>query len=192
MYICAIWCATFIFDITTNSLPFKIVLMQVRYIGVSFITLTLLVIAIFFTGHGSWLTKRRLALLLVIPVTNVALALTTQYSTLFRYNYTLVETAGGFSVLGFTNGIWSSAVYLPFNYVMEVATFILLLQVIFGGQKLYARQALLFFAAIVIPVIVDVLFTLGISPVQGYNMVPSDLCIHRDSSGDCSLRVPVY
>jgi len=147
--------------------------MQVRYIAVSFVTLSLLLIAIFFTGHGSWLTKRRLALLLVIPVTTVAFALTTQYSTLFRYNYSLVETAGGFSVLGFTNGIWSSAVYLPFNYIMEVATFVLLLQVIFGGQKLYSRQALLFFIAILIPVIFDILFTLGISPVTGYNMVPS-------------------
>ncbi|MCX6699861.1 MAG: PAS domain S-box protein [Methanomicrobiales archaeon] len=173
MYICAIWCATFIFDISSSSLPFKIGLMQVRYIGISFITLVLLLIAIFFTRHGSWLTKRRLALLLVIPVITVVLVLITQYSTLFRYNYTLLETAGGFSVLGFTNGIWCSAVYIPFNYVMEVATFILLLQVIFGGQKLYARQALLFFAAIVIPVVFDILFTLGISPVKGYNMTPS-------------------
>ena len=173
MYFCAIWCATFIFDISSDSLQIKILMMQVRFLALSFLTLSLLSIAIFFTGHGPWLTKRRLGLLLIIPVINVVLALTTQYSTIFRYNYAVVQTAGGFSVLGYTNGIWSSAVYLPFNYCLELVTFLLLLQVILGGQKLYARQALLFFIAVLIPVIFDILFTLGISPVQGYNIVPS-------------------
>ena len=56
---------------------------------------------------------------------------------------------------------------------MEAITVLLLLHVIFGSPRLYSRQALLFLIAILIPVIVDALFTFGISPVQGYNMAPS-------------------
>lgn len=115
MYICAAWCMTVIFDICSDSLPFKVLIMQVRFMAISFIPLSQLLIAIFFTGRGLWLTRRRLGLLLVIPSVTVVLALTTQYNTLFRYNYSLVQTSAGFSVVGFLNGICSSAMYLPFN-----------------------------------------------------------------------------
>ncbi|MDQ1261276.1 MAG: Methanosis regulatory histidine kinase FilI [Euryarchaeota archaeon] len=173
MYLCVVWTATFALDISSDSLAFKILLMKIRFLTTPFISLSLMLIAILFSGHGTWLTKRRVALLLIIPIITVFLALTTEYSTVFRYNYTLVQTAGGFSVLGFANGIWTRGVYLPFNYIEEAVTLLLLLQVIFGNQRLYARQALLFFVAIQIPVIADILFLFGITPVKNYNIVPS-------------------
>jgi PAS domain S-box-containing protein len=173
MYFCVIWTVTFALDISSDSLAFKILLMKIRFLGLPFISLSLMLIAILFSGHGKWLTKRRMALLLIIPIITVFLALTTEYSTVFRYNYTLVQTAGGFSVLGFANGIWTRGVYFPFIYIEEAVTLLLLLQVIFGNQRLYARQALLFFVAVLIPAIADLLFLFGITPVKNYNIVPS-------------------
>jgi hypothetical protein len=172
MYFCVVWTVTFALDISSDSLAFKIILMKIRFLTIPFISLSLMLIAILFSGHGTWLTKRRMALLLIIPIITVFLALTTEYSTVFRYNYTLVQTAGGFSVLGFANGIWTRGIYLPFNYLEEAVTLLLLLKVIFGGQGLYARQALLFFIAVMIPVIADILFFFGITPVKNYNIVP--------------------
>jgi PAS domain S-box-containing protein len=177
MYFCVIWTVTYALDISSDSLDYKILLMKIRFLGLPFISLSLMLIAIHFTGHGKWLTKRRMALLLVIPIITVLLALTTEYSTVFRYNYALVQTASGFFVLGFTNGIWSRGVYLPFNYLEEAVTLMLLLQMIFGSHKLYARQALLFFVAILIPVIADALFLFGITPVKNYNIVPSTFAL---------------
>jgi len=173
MYFCVVWTVTFALDISSDSLAFKILLMKIRFLTTPFISLSLMLIAIYFSGHGTWLTKRRMTLLLIIPIITVFLALTTEYSTVFRYNYTLVQTAGGFSVLGFANGIWTRGVYFPFIYIEEAVTLLLLLQVIFGNQRLYARQALLFFVAVLIPVIADILFLFGITPVKNYNIVPS-------------------
>jgi PAS domain S-box-containing protein len=173
MYFCVIWTVTFALDISSDSLAFKILLMKIRFLGLPFVSLSLMLIAILFSGHGKWLTKRRMAILLIIPIITVFLALTTEYSTVFRYNYALVQTAGGFSVLGFANGIWTRSIYFPFIYIEEAITLLLLLQVIFGNQRLYARQAQLFFVAVLIPVIADILFLFGITPVKNYNIVPS-------------------
>lgn len=173
MYLCALWTVTFVLDISSESLAFKIFLMKIRFLGVPFISLSLMLIAILFSGHEKWLTKRRMALLLAIPVITVFLALTTEYSTVFRYNYSLIQTDAGFFVLGFANGIWTRTVYLPFNYLEEAVTLLLLLQMIFGSMRLYARQALFFFIAVLIPAIADILFLFGITPVKNYNIVPS-------------------
>ena len=147
--------------------------MKIRFLAQPFISLNLMLIAILFTGHNAWLTKRRMVLLLIIPGITMFLALTTEYSTVFRYNYTLVQVAGDFSVLGFTNGIWTRAVYLPFNYVEVSVTLLLLIQMISGSQRLYARQAMLFFLAVLIPAVADLLFLFGITPVKNYNIVPN-------------------
>jgi PAS domain S-box-containing protein len=177
MYVCAVWALTFALDISTDSLALKIVYMQIRFIGLSFVALLLMIIAIRFTGHGSWLTKRRLAFLLVIPAGTAVLALATGYTPLLRNNYFLAQTAGGFSVLGFSNGIWFTAVYNPFTYAMEIVAILLLLRVAFSPEKLYARQALFFFVAIVIPIVSETLFALGISPVQGYDVTTSTFAV---------------
>ena len=173
MYMCAVWDVTYALDISSDGLELKILLMKIRFLAIPFISLALMLIAILFTGHNAWLTKRRVALLLIIPGITMFLALTTEYSTVFRYNYTLVQTAGDFYVLGFTKGIWTRAVYLPYNYIEELVTLLLLIRVISGSQRLYARQAMFFFLAVLIPAVSDLLFLFGITPVKNYNIVPS-------------------
>ncbi len=192
MYMCAVWNVTYALDISSDGLAFKILLMKIRFLAMPFISLNLMLIAILFTGHGIWLTKRRMVLLLIIPGITMFLALTTEYSTVFRYNYTLVQTAGDFSVLGFTNGIWTRAVYLPFNYVEESVTLLLLTRVITGSQRLYSRQAMLFFLAVLIPAVSRSPFPFRYNSCQELQYRSQYLCLYRDSSGNCPFQVPLH
>ena len=177
MYICAVWAATFALDISTDNLGLKLLFMQIRFLGLPFVTVLLLIITILFSRHGSWLTRQRIALLSVIPLITTVLALLTNYTPLLRSDYHTVITSPGFTVLGFSNGPWSSLIYLPFTYALEIVTVILLLRMLSGTEKISARQALLFLVAIIIPIVSESLFNLGFSPVQGYDMTTSMFAI---------------
>ena len=177
MYLASVWSVTYALDIATDSLAIKIILMQVRFLAVPFIPVLILLMAILFTGHDAWLSKRRIGLLLVIPSVTAFLALTTAFSPLFRFNYYLVQTTSGFSVLGFSAGIWSLAIYLPFSYIVEIVAVLLILWTVFLEREIYARQAAIFLIAILGPALIEFLYFIGITPVPGYNLTPSIFAI---------------
>jgi PAS domain S-box-containing protein len=153
-------------NIATPSLPLKILWHQLQYLLMIFIPPLALVLALEYTGQNQWLTRKRLALIMVIPLLTVVLWLTTPYHTLLRYDFR-VDWSGPFPAMLVSRGpfFW---VYLCYSYaLLFVACWQLL--VAFPLRTMYFYNALLFIAGLLIPVVLNVLFQLGLTPIRGYD-----------------------
>ena len=90
-------------ELLTSSLELKIFLLQLRSATNGFIIPTALALALAYTGRSEWFTRRRWALILIVPVISAILSLTSNYHKLFRYDYHL-DVSGAYPVLLRTNG----------------------------------------------------------------------------------------
>lgn len=89
MWIGVLWALLYALNLSAISLSLKIFFFQLQFIPIAFSAPTILALALQYTQRGAWLTRRRLVLLLAIPVLSIPLALTGNYQTLFRYDYSL-------------------------------------------------------------------------------------------------------
>ena len=153
-------------NIATPSLPLKILWHQLQYLLMIFIPPLALVLALEYTGQSQWLTRKRLAWLASVPSLLVLLWLTTPYHTLLRYDFR-VDVSGPFPIMLFARGpfFW---VYLLYSYTLLVVACWQLL-VAFPLRTMYFYNALLLIAGLLIPVVINVLFQLGLTPIRGYD-----------------------
>ena len=153
-------------NIATPSLPLKILWHQLQYLLMIFIPPLALVLALEYTGQSQWLTRKRLAWLASVPSLLVLLWLTTPYHTLLRYDFR-VDVSGPFPIMLFARGpfFW---VYLVYSYMLLLIACWQLL-VAFPLRTMYFYNALLLIAGLLIPVAINVLFQLGLTPIRGYD-----------------------
>ncbi len=124
-----------------------------------------LVTVLEYTGQQRWLTRRRLALLLVEPAVFTVLVWTNGGSGLHE----LVWTAGsrGFVeeystfVMDFGLGFWAHQVY---SYLLVTAGGFLLLGTIFRTRDLYRSQSTALLLAIALPMIGNALYVFRVLP----------------------------
>ncbi|MHB9285415.1 histidine kinase N-terminal 7TM domain-containing protein [Halobacteriales archaeon Cl-PHB] len=124
-----------------------------------------LVTALEFTGHGRWLTRRRLAALLVEPAAFTFLVWTNGTSGLHE----LMWTAGGRGFVGdystfvmeFGLGFWAHQVY---SYVLVTAGGFLLLRMILRSRDLYRTQSTALLGAMALPMIGNALYVFRAVP----------------------------
>ncbi len=174
MGLATFWALEYGLDISATSLSHKLFLLNLRVIPIALIPGAALWLALEYTGQDAWLTRRRLALLLVVPVLVILLAWTNSYHSLYRYNLRLNLDAP-FPLL-----IWERG---PIYWVAELyagtvsAAAILVLIRSFRTRGLYAGNTLILIAGILIPMATDVLFNVGVTPWQGYNPASSVLVV---------------
>jgi len=175
MWCAAVWPIDCAFDLMTETLWLKILLLQIRFLALPFISVLQLVFIITYLRKEEWIGGWRKALLFTIPVATIILALTTGFHTLYRYNYQ-VDLSGPFPTLLFTNGI-GYQVYIVFTYLVMFTGFVLLLFVQPETHTLYRRQRLLILTGLALPLAFDILYHIGATPYRGLNLVPFAMMI---------------
>ncbi|MBN1138406.1 MAG: GAF domain-containing protein, partial [Anaerolineae bacterium] len=173
MWLAAFWALEYGLYMSITSLPLKVFLMNLRMTFGSFLPLVVLWLALEHTGRGAWLTRRRLALLLVVPVFTVLLAWASDYHSLYRYNPRLNPDAP-FPLLIWDRGplYWVTQSYSVM--VVLGAVWILIRSLRARGLL---RNTLVLIVGILIPLSTDVLYDLGITPWRGYNPTSTTLVI---------------
>ncbi|MFZ5819764.1 MAG: histidine kinase N-terminal 7TM domain-containing protein [Chloroflexota bacterium] len=121
-------------DAATQFIGVKIV-----YLGIAIEPSAFLVFAIQYTGRHSWLNRRNLGLLAVIPGITLLLIWTNDWHGLF-WEKMWMETANGLSLLRWERGVWS-AVNAIYSYILGVLAFLLLVQAFLRAPRLYRAQA---------------------------------------------------
>jgi PAS domain S-box-containing protein len=156
-YICAV------------SLPLKTALLQLQFMPIPLTPPVVLILALDYTGHAHWLTRRRLMMLFVVPVITQLLALTYPFQSLLRSNFRL-DTTGLLPVLYSDKGPWYW-LHIAYSYLLIVVACGLL--VTQGrGRALRFRSTVAIILAVLIPAVADMLFNAGLSPVPGYDPAP--------------------
>jgi hypothetical protein len=106
------------------------------------------------SGHRSWLTFPRIALLSVIPVISAFLALTAQWHDLFFFDPYL--QGNGQYTLGYSDGLLYQ-VYIYYSNTLLLISALLLIDSIRRGDRLYRKQGLVILLAFIPPFAVDIL-----------------------------------
>jgi PAS domain S-box-containing protein len=190
MLMLAVWSLLYAFDISSLNLSDKVFWSRCRFPFIAFLAVGWFSMVIQYSGKAHMLSQRRLTILCIVPAITSILSLTSNYHTLFRYNYHL-DSSGPFTVLLFNNGPWYW-VHVVSSYGMFILGLTILIRLMRNIQPLYGRQALMLVIGVVLPIVMDILFQLGITPIKGYNLAPSAFVFLGLTNGWALFRYQLF
>ncbi|MBT6811343.1 MAG: hypothetical protein HOA53_01660, partial [Anaerolineae bacterium] len=88
---------------------------------------------------------------------------------LFRGTPSLEVITQTFSVLNSEYGIYFYAIYVPFNWLLNVGSLFLLFRFWIKSPAVYRRQRMILALSFLLPFSVDILYIAGISPIPNFN-----------------------
>ena len=166
-----IWLVGFSFETAANTLPLKIIFANLQFIGIASIPGIWLYLTISFQGKtrplSFWL------MLAVIPILSNLLIWTNPYHHWFRGTPTLDTSSAPFSILVNDYQFWFYSIHAPYGYLVILAALHMLARGISAMQPIYRMQMYILVTALVLPVLTDVLYVFGISPINYYNITPA-------------------
>ncbi|HEY3417966.1 MAG TPA: histidine kinase N-terminal 7TM domain-containing protein, partial [Armatimonadota bacterium] len=136
---------------------------------------TYLALVLQYLGLDRWLTRWRLAALLLIPVTTILFAWTNRYHGLVQH-HPFLDTSGVLPVIGKSFGpiYWVNFAY---SYLLFTVIVVLLLHAWHRAQPFYRGQPLILLVGLIIPLGGSLSYTMRLSPVPGVDLTPMLLSI---------------
>ncbi len=168
----ALWSFAYAFELLAGTYDGSLFWKKVKYLGISFIPVLWLTFTLHYTGRERWAQRRYVALLSLIPAVCVAALWTNQLHHLF-YPATRAMTLGPFTGVITTEGafFWVNSAYA---YLLIVAGVVIVLYSALSAQRIYARQATLLSAGILMPLAANVCYVFGRCPFPfDYDLTPS-------------------
>ena len=166
----ALWALNQALEISTSWLDLKIFLTELRAPVNAFIPFVSLLLALTYTGHSQWLTRRRWGLFLIVPLVIALLSITSTYHLFFYYNFSL-DTSGPFPILLKTNGV-GYLVFILYSYFLLIITAGIFFAAL-RNPKLSLRNTLILLTSLIIPFFTELLDYLGFIPIRGYSLTPA-------------------
>lgn len=171
----ALWALAYIVSLASTSLAAQIFWANLAFVGIVLVPGSWLVFAVFYSGYGSWLTRRRLLLLTIMPLATLAAVWSNDLHRLFRSSVSL-ENTGSFVVLKATLGplFW---IHTAYSYLLLLLGTLLLIHNLFRMSPAYRRQAGGLFVGVAAPWVGNVLYLSGMSPFPHLDITPFALGI---------------
>ncbi len=148
--------------------------LRIEYIGISFIPVVWLILAIVYTGRQKILTPMVYGLLFFIPVMTLILHFTNDSHHLFYENLD-ISTTSPFPLAIITKGIWYH-VHIINSNVSALIGNILYIHWIIHKKGTYRRQGIAMLAASLAPWIGNTLYQAGLTP-YGMDIIPFCLAL---------------
>ena len=156
-------------ELAAASRDLKILFLNLRIPILALISSVVLIFSLEYTGKSMWITPRLLALLGFGFIIFTALALTSKNHSLYRTEYSVSPT--GLLTWERQPAFWLNIFY---TYAIYLIAFAVLLTS-FGVRKIYFWDTILVVCGLAVPLLADLVFNLGIWPIQGFNPMPSSL-----------------
>jgi signal transduction histidine kinase len=156
-FFAAWWSFFYIIGVISFNLQFKLVTTQIMYIGVLGVVLSWTAFALAFSGHGRWLNRRVVSLVLIIPIITLILIWTNNYHHLYWSEIGLVtDTVTGLVLFYAPAGpwFWIHAVY---TYGVLLFGTIFLIRQYLETRNIYRWQVFIILIAIIAPWIANAL-----------------------------------
>jgi|GEM_PF-778845 len=170
-----IWVVGYSFEITGLELETKYSWGTIEYIGVAYSTYGWLIFSILYSGHGAILSRRFIALTILVPTITVLLALTTKWHGLIWSAYYL-DLQGDFVNLSVTHGLWFW-IHLAYSYAMLLVGTVLFVRVLWRRHGMYCGQVISMLIAVLAPWVGNILYFTGNSPIPYLDLTPFALTI---------------
>ncbi len=168
----ALWSFAYAFELLAGTFDGSLFWKKVKYLGIVFIPVLWLTFTLHYTGREKWAQRRYVALLSLVPAICITAIWTNQLHHLF-YATTREVALGPFTGVMTTVGVlfWLNSTYA---YVLLVAGIIILLHSALSAQRIYAWQAAVLSAGILMPLAANMCYVFGRCPFPfDYDLTPS-------------------
>ncbi|MDW8213553.1 MAG: histidine kinase N-terminal 7TM domain-containing protein [Roseiflexaceae bacterium] len=166
----AVWSFAYALEIAATPMPIALFWARVQYLGIMTLPVAWLAFALEYAGLQHWLTRKNLALILVIPVlTQVAVWTNERHGLIWPQIQ--VNTSGLVPILDFDHGpaFWVCNIYA--HFCLACGALILLWRFV-RSQRLYLSQMATFLMGAIAPWIGNGLYVLNLTPWPGLDLSP--------------------
>lgn len=165
-----IWTGGELLGLLAGDVENIILLGKIRYLGVMSAPVLWLLFVIYFSGHGVWVTWRRVGWLIVLPALGLLFNWTMEIQTWY-YRSVIVSHAGPLHILALEPG-WLYWVNLLYLYGLMLASLIILFRMFMVVPHAYRKRiAVVFFSALV-PFLWNVLYNFDFVWQSGIDITP--------------------
>lgn len=151
-----------------TTLQWQLGFQRLVYLGVISGVISWLFFAIHFSGNQRWLTPVSIAVMLIVPISSLILVGTVESHQLFYADAHLIQR-DNYYVLDFDYGIafWVQIIFC--SYLYTCAGSVLLIATSLRQPTLYRSQSALIVVAATIPLVVNILYVLGVDFSGGFD-----------------------
>jgi diguanylate cyclase (GGDEF)-like protein/PAS domain S-box-containing protein len=172
---CTIWALALAFELVVPTLSEKMIFSDLQFLGIAFLPVTALAVAIDYSGHRALLSKRNVLLACVLPVATVVLTLTNHYHHLMTTDATLL-TNGPIQTVGRTWGVWFW-IHSAYSYLLLLAALVIIARAAHSTPRVYRRQPLAILVGMCVPAISHALHATVLGREPGWDFTPVALII---------------
>jgi PAS domain S-box-containing protein len=165
-FLATLWATGYVFELSSLDINVKILAAKIEYFGIVGVPLSWTAFALQFTGRGQWLTRRTVALALIVPAITLVMVWTTEIHGLLWSELSLTtDEVSGLVTLWAPAGwwFWIHAVY-TYSILLMGAFF--LLRQFWEQQDIYRTQTFINIIAILAPWISNGLVIFRLLPIK--------------------------
>lgn len=170
MGLVTLWSLCNALEMSSIDLSAKLFWANMQYFAYCFSPVTLLIICLQFTGQERVVQDRRIWWLSAIPVLIVLLVWTDGWHSLMRRDIRL-DLAGAFPVIAKQYGP-AFYVHAAYAHALNLAAWVMLIRAVIRQKRFYKRQAVALLCGVSLIVVPNILYVIGISPVQRLDLTP--------------------
>jgi PAS domain S-box-containing protein len=160
------WALSYVFELGSTNLIFKIWAVKLGYIGVIGVPLSWTAFALAYSGHSNRLTKRNIQLTLIFPILTLIVILTNELHYWFFTSFgMIVDKTSGLILINNPLGwwFWLHAIYI--YGILVLGTFFLMREY-WEKRGVYRSQIAVNVTAILLPWISNGIVLAGLLPIR--------------------------
>ncbi len=167
----AVWALFYGLEFGASGLPLMRLTSVAQYFGIATISVLWLVFAARYAGRDRWITRRRILLLLMVPVGTIVLVATNDLHLLY-YATVSVGVADGRTFLVLDPGplYWLHVVY---SYLCLLSGLALLLRVLFETSGIERLRVSYFLTGTALVFAVNIAYVMGFKPFGFLDLTPA-------------------
>jgi methyl-accepting chemotaxis protein len=170
-----IWAFTIGFENAATNIGEKILWSQFSYIGVVNTPPLFVVFALQYTGKQRWLSRRRLIAVWILPVITLILTATNAWHGWVWNGFTPSPVEGS-NLLIYGHGPWWY-VAIAYFYILILFSAVILVSSAVRNWKAQRGRSLTLLTATIIPILGNLIYVLGLSPLPGLDLAPLSFAI---------------
>jgi PAS domain S-box-containing protein len=169
----AVYSLSYMVELGSTDLSAAIFWNNVAWLGSVLLPLAWFAFALHYTGRASWLTRRKVVLLAIVPLVTLLLVWTNTMHGLISSNNSLDSTAP-FSALVSTPGAWFW-VFLVYAYTLFLLGALVIgsfIRTLMRSASLYHGQVIALLIAVIAPWVGNALYLFGPRPLSLFDPTP--------------------
>ncbi|MFD1643843.1 histidine kinase N-terminal 7TM domain-containing protein [Halohasta litorea] len=164
------WAATYVGYLVADTQQWLLFFIQLSYLSVVSVPIVWITFALQYTDREAWLSRRRLAVLSLVPICVLGLVWTADSHSLFYADIVLI-VVDGVALLETPPAI-AHRINIVYSYALLLIGTGLIVSETVTNNRLYRRQSLVLLACLSTPWLANGLFHLGFRPIPTADLTP--------------------